>query len=77
MPEQRTCPGCGKLYWWPAARWQHMQCESIAIAAEARAEIATPKAKVNKLGAPVKPKFDRTTYQRELMRKRRAEAKKK
>ena len=29
MSEKRRCDGCGKEYWWPAAKWQHEGCEGL------------------------------------------------
>ena len=60
MPELRRCEGCGKDYWWPAARWQHEACE---VRREGR--------KVS----PVKQRWAREKYNawmRDYLRKRRA-----
>ena len=71
MPEQRTCQGCGKVYWWPGARWQHEQCKPSPNVATNT--VATNKPATNKeRTANRRDRASYNTYQRDYMKRKRA-----
>ena len=63
---RKTCEGCEKLYWSPGADWQHRACGEI------KAGVIVPNERqATDDSTEVKSRFDRTSYQREYMKKYR------
>lgn len=88
MPEKRICSGCAKEFWWPGAQWQHDGCvvavhsSVLGVAsngvANAKKDMANSMAnKIEHAGATYRYRDAeaRRVYQRELMRRHRAEKK--
>lgn len=69
LPEQRVCDGCGALYWWPGARWQHENCKPPLTELVVNTEESVVVNKRNK--DRHKDKGARRVYMREYMRRRR------
>ena len=81
MSEKRRCDGCGKDYWWPAAKWQHEGCvlHSVDTACDAESVSGAPvNNEVERLPERLPERKQRwskeayNAYQREYMRKRRS-----
>jgi len=69
MPEQRTCEGCGDLYWWPKGSWQHEGCVSHVVNEVApKSEDATDEVPKSYRYRDVEA---RRAYMRDYMKKRR------
>jgi len=82
MPEQRTCEGCGDLYWWPKGSWQHEGCASnghLTASNEVIPEIQETPPKVTPAVHGIngtKQRWSRESYNaymRDYMKRRRGE----
>lgn len=72
MAEQRICDRCLKLYWWPAAAWQHEKCVANAASNTATMANSEPQSVANTSTYRYRDAEARRAYQREYMRVRRS-----
>jgi len=81
MPEKRICDGCGKEYWWPGAKWQHIGCvkSDPPKRDEGKSRTRVVSVKKDRVAKPQtwttreEYKAHMRAYMRDYMRKRRAE----